>query len=304
MLKLVKVFPVEIGKEGFPFKKQQESQMKVFVQKLRTRFNLLLWRWCSKSLWILFLLQIHHNFEVFGWKWGFDDISNDIFKCIQQVWRFFLPKQGYCCKSIWGLISSGNGSGNCSPICCENASVWEKNEWWYKANVFWEKMLPNSRFVEKTAGSDDININPRNTVATGCMYSSVFHTCLWIQYTSLWWLSFSLQIPWDCSQKRNFLQTPFWVRLCSYAFRTFSHSFPMWGEGSFPYSFPLIPFMPIKFFSFFFFLPKQVWSKIFLYGTQAAWQGFRLIFVIEWKYDICVIRTGRVDLHLELNIEN
>ena len=100
MLKLVKVFPVEIGKEGFPFKKQQESQMKVFVQKLRIRFNLLLCRWCSKSLWIRFLLQIHHNFQVFGWKWGFDEISNDIFQCIQQVRRFSFRNKDIVAKYL------------------------------------------------------------------------------------------------------------------------------------------------------------------------------------------------------------
>ncbi len=136
MLKLLKVFPVEIGKEGFPFKKQQESQMKVFVQKLRTRFNLLLWRWCSKSLWIRFLLQIHHNFQVFAWKWGFDDISNDIFKCIQQVGRFFLPKQGYCCKSIWGLIM---GVATVDRYVAKTLML-EKKKWvMIRSEVFWGK---------------------------------------------------------------------------------------------------------------------------------------------------------------------
>ena len=156
MFKLVKVFPVEIGKEGFPFKKQQESQMKVFVQKLRIRFNLLLWRWCSKSLWIRFLLQIHHNFEV--------------------------------------LIRS---------------------------EVFWGKNVAEFPFCWKNSRGDDFNINPRNTVAAGCI-ALFFYSCLQIQYTGTslcnsfflndWFenrlrkknLSLRLIPP----QKRNFLSLP------------------------------------------------------------------------------------------------
>ena len=96
--------------------------MKVFVQKIRIRSNLLLWRWCSKSLWIRFLLQIHHNFQVFAWKWGFDDISNDILNVFNKSGVF--PSETRILLQKY--LGVDNGSGNCWPICCENAYVEKK----------------------------------------------------------------------------------------------------------------------------------------------------------------------------------
>ena len=142
MLKLLKVFPVEIGKEGFPFKKQQESQMKVFVQKLRIRFNLLLCRWCSKSLWIRFLLQIHQNFQVFVWKWGFDEISNDIFQCIQQVGRFSFRNKDIVAKVFGGWYHQQMGVATVDRYVAKTLMLRKKSEWWYEAKFFGENMLP------------------------------------------------------------------------------------------------------------------------------------------------------------------
>ncbi len=130
-----------------------------------------------------------------------------------------------------------------------------------KRSFFGGKCCRNPDLLKKQQGVMILTSTPEILLQLDVCIALFFHSCLRIQYTSLWWLSFSLQIPWDCSQKRNFLQTPFWVRLCSYAFKTFSHSFPMWGEGSFPYSFPLIPFMPIKFFPLFSFFPNKFEAK-------------------------------------------
>ena len=162
--------------------------MKVFVQKLRIRFNLLLCRWCSKSLWIRFLLQIHQNFQVFGWKWRFDEISNDIFKCIQTSRAFFPSETRILLQKYLGV------------------DIISKWEWELLADMLrkrlcWEKKV-NDDTKRSFLGKKCCRIPDLLKKQQGVMVSYIKNPLLGRFFNELW-------------EKHNFGLVDFWCKIMS-----------------------------------------------------------------------------------------